>query len=257
MRLLNLIIVTLLFSGCSYFEEKEDETLKWDAERLYAEAKDALDNGSWSEAVSHYEKLESRYPFGVYGQQSVLDLAYAYYKDDQPDQAIAACNRFIKLFPLNAHVDYAYYLRALINFDRGKGFAQRVLSIDTSQRDQASAYQAFNDFAELTNTFPDSQYVPDARQRMVFLRNILAEHEVHVANYYMRRGAYLAAANRARQVVEQYERTPAVPEALAVMAKSYKVLQMNDLSRDALRVLKLNYPNYPGILDVEEIVIKN
>ncbi len=257
MRLLNLIIVTLLFSGCSYFEEKEDETLKWDAERLYSEAKDSLESGYWSEAVSHYEKLESRYPFGVYGQQSVLDLAYAYYKDDQPDQAISACNRFIKLFPLNAHVDYAYYLRALVNFDRGKGLTQRFLPIDTSQRDQASVQRAFDDFFELTKTFPDSQYVPDAQQRMVYLRNVLAEHEVNVASYYMRRGAYLAAANRARHVVEQYERTPAVPQALAVMAKSYKVMEMDDLSRDAIRVLRLNYPNYHGIVDVEEIEFKN
>ena len=256
MKITNIIILTIILAGCSFFDEKEDETVSWEAQRLYSEAKDALDGGFFNKAVGLYEKLETRYPFGVYGQQALLDLAYAYYKDDEPDQAISSCNRFIKLYPQNAHVDYAYYLRALVNFDRGFKFTDRVLDIDKSQRSQASSERAFRDFEELTEKFPDSNYAEDARQRMIYLRNILAKHEVHVANYYMRRGAYLAAANRARIVVEQYERTPSMPEALSLLARSYKVLGMNDLSQDALRVLQLNYPNYPGIAEVEEIVVR-
>lgn len=255
MRMIILLLAFSLLPACSYFEDKEDETLDWDAERLYAEAKGALDAGYWSEAVGYYEKLESRYPFGVYGQQSVLDLAYAYYKNNQPEAAVSACDRFIKLYPQNDHVDYAYYLRGLANFNKGKGLIDRVANIDASQRDPGAAMQSFRDFSELVERFPDSQYAGDARKRMVFLRNILAEHEIHVAHYYMRRQAYLAAVNRARQVVEQYQRTPSVPDALSIMAKAYKILGMDDLSRDSLRVLELNYPNYPGIREVQDVVI--
>lgn len=253
---LNLILITLL-AGCSSFGGKEeDETITWDAERLYNEAKGALDSGYFDEAVELYEKLERRFPFGVYGQQSLLDLAYAYYKSNEPDQSISACNRFIKLYPQNPHVDYAFYLRGLANFDRSFGFMDRVVPKDHSQRDPASAMNSFKDFSELVNRYPESDYAPDARQRMTYLRNQLAQHEVHVANYYMRRGSYVAAANRARQVIEQYERTPVVPDALSILAKAYKIMGMDDLSKDSLRVLQLNYPNYPGIDEVEEVVIR-
>jgi outer membrane protein assembly factor BamD len=257
MRIIILLLGLCLLPSCSYFggDKKEDETENWSADRLYNEAKGALDAGDWSKAISMYERLESRFPFGVYGQQSVLDLAYAYYKSDQPEAAVSAANRFIKLYPQNDHVDYAYYLKGLANFNKGKGLIDRIARIDTSQRDPGAAMLAFQDFSELVERYPDSQYAPDSRKRMVYLRNILAEHEVHVAHYYMRRSAYLAAANRARLVVEQYQRTPSVPDALSIMAKAYKILGMDDLSRDSLRVLELNYPNYPGIREVQEIVI--
>ncbi|OGT80089.1 MAG: outer membrane protein assembly factor BamD, partial [Gammaproteobacteria bacterium RIFCSPLOWO2_02_FULL_47_50] len=203
-----------------------------------------------------YEKLEGRFPFGVYGQQALLDLAYAYFKNDEPDASISAANRFIKLYPQNAHVDYAYYLKGLANFNRGKGFTERYLPIDAAQRDSDSALKAFQDFSEMARLFPDSQYADDARLRMVFLRNQLADHEVNVASYYMRRGAFIAAINRAKYVVEKYPRTPAIPEALVIMAKAYKVMEMNDLSDDAIRVLEINYPNHPGIYEVREIVVR-
>lgn len=251
------IIILLLFSvGCSYFEDKEDETQSWTAERLYAEAKGALDSGNYSKAVEYYEKLEGRFPFGVYGQQALLDLAYAYFKNDETDASISAAQRFIKLYPQNAHVDYAYYVKGLANFNRGKGFTERYLPIDEAQRDPASALTAFQDFSELVRLFPDSEYAEDAKQRMVHLRNLLASHEVNVANYYMRRGAFVAAANRARYVVEKYPRTPAIPEALTIMAKAYKVMEMNDLSDDAIRVLEINYPNHPGLYEVKQTVVK-
>lgn len=255
MKIIIHILFLTLLAGCSYFGDKEDKTVDWDAERLYLEARAALDAGDFSEAVNLYEKLEARYPFGRYGQQSVLDLAYAHYKNEEPEACISAANRFIKLYPQNRHVDYAYYLKGLANFNKGKGLMDRVTRIDTSQRDPGAALQSFQDFSELVKRFPESSYAPDSRKRMVYLRNILAQHEIHVAHYYMRRSAYLAAINRARQVVEQYQRTPSVPDALSIMAKAYKILGMDDLSRDSLRVLELNYPNYQGIQEVQNTVI--
>jgi outer membrane protein assembly factor BamD len=257
MRHLLTFLLVFIISGCSYFGgEKEDKTVGWTADQFYAQAKGALDSGNYSEAVDLYQKLETRYPFGVHAQQALLDLSYAYYKNDEPDAAVSACGRFIKLYPQNVHVDYAYYLKGLANFNKGKGFTQRYLPTDESQRDPGAALQAFNDFSELVNRFPESQYVEDSEQRMRYLRNILARNEVHVANYYMRRGAFVAAANRARYVIENYQRTPSVPDALVVMAKAYRILEMNDLSDDALRVLELNYPNHPGAYEAKNVKVK-
>lgn len=252
-----LPILLLLCAGCSIFGKDDgDETRNWTVERLYAEAKGALDAGYYSKAVEYYEYLETRFPFGVYGQQSLMDLAYAYYKSEDFDSAISACDRFIRLYPQNPSVDYVYYLRGLVNFNRGKGLSERFLPLDLSQRDTGSALQSFRDFDELVTKFPDSRYSADAQKRMVYLRNILAQNEVNVAHYYMRRGAYIAAANRARYVVENYNRTPSVPDALVILAKAYKVLEMNDLSADALRVLESNFPNHPGIAEVREVVVR-
>lgn len=258
MRHLITFLLIFIVSGCSFFgdDEKEDETAGWDADRFYAQAKGALESGDYSEAVELYQKLETRYPFGVHAQQALLDLSYAYYKDDEPEAAIGACDRFIKLYPQNRHVDYAYYLKGLSNFNKGKDFTQRYLPTDESQRDPGAALNAFESFSELVKRYPDSEYVEDSEQRMRYLRNILAKNEVHVANYYMRRGAFVAAVNRARYVVENYPRTPSVPDALVVLAKAYRVLEMNDLSDDALRVLELNYPNHPGAYDAKNVKVK-
>ena len=256
---MNKIIIPffiIALSGCSYFQDKEDETERWSAERLYAEARSALDSGSYDKAVELYEKLEAAFPFGTYGQQAILDLAYAYYRNDDPDAAVSTADRFIKLYPQNSHVDYAYYLKGLANFQRGKGFTERVLPIDESQRDPGSSLQAFAAFSDLIKRYPDSQYAEDAKLRMTHLRNILAEHEVHVAQYYMRRGAFIAAANRARYVVEKYARTPSIPDALVIMAKAYKIMELSELSEDAIRVLELNYLNHPGIYEVRELLLQ-
>jgi len=252
-----VFVFVLLLAGCSFFDkDDEDETRNWTVERLYAEAKGALDAGYYSKAVEYYEYLETRFPFGVYGQQSLMDLGYAYYKSEDFDSAISACDRFIRLYPQNPSVDYVFYLRGLVNFNRGKGLSERFLPLDLSQRDTGSALQSFRDFEELASKYPDSRYVPDAQKRMVYLRNTLAQNEVNVATYYMRRGAYVAAVNRARYVIENYNRTTAVPDALVLMAKAYKVLEMDDLSADALRVLEANYPNHPGIAETREVVVK-
>ena len=232
------------------FGEKPDKTRDWSAERLYREAKNALAGHDYETAIDYYEKLESRYPFGPLAQQAQMEVAYAYYKDEQTASAIAAADRFIKLYPDHPNVDYAYYLKGLVSFNQGKGLFDRYLPIDESERDPGSAMAAFQDFSDLVSRFPDSKYSEDARQRMLYLRNNLAKHEVHVADWYMRRGAYLAAANRAKYVIENYPRAPAVPEALVMMVKAYRTLELDDLAADALRVLQLNYPDHAGVTEL-------
>ncbi len=255
-RVLLFIPLFLTLSACSFFGEKEDLTEGMTAEQLYAEARGALDSGNYEKAVELYEKLEGRFPFGVYGQQALLDLAYAHFKADEPDSSISAAQRFIKLYPQNPHVDYAYYIKGLANFNRSWTFTKRFLPLDETQRDSSSALFAFQDFAELIRLFPNSIYAQDAKKRMVYLRNVLAEYEINVAKYYMRRSAFIAAANRATYVIEKYPRTPSVPDALVIMAKAYKILEMDDLAEDALRVLELNFPNHPGLFEVRRIVVR-
>ena len=248
MRISTLIVlVTLLFTaGCGLLPEQIDETRDWSADRLYSEAKAALDEGDYEQAIKYYEKLEARFPFGRYAQQAQLEIIYAYYKFEEPASAIAAADRFIKLHPRHPSVDYAYYMKGLSNYTRDLSFLQRYLPRDASQIDPGAARQSFQDFNELLLRFPESKYAPDARQRMLFLRNNLAQYELNVADYYMRRGAYVAAANRAQYVVANYPRTPSVPDALAVLAEAYKKMGMDDLAADALRVLEANQPDQPA-----------
>lgn len=227
--------------------EQIDPTKDWSASKLYSEAKAALDGGDYETAIKYYESLEARYPFGRYAQQAILEEAYAYYKYDEPDSAITAADRFIKTYPQHPNVDYAYYLKGLANFNRNMGLVERYLPQDPAQRDPGSMRQSFNDFAELVKRFPNSKYAEDARQRMIYLRNNLAQYEVHVANHYIRRGAYVAAANRAQYVVEHYQQTPAVADALAILAESYTNMGIQELAADTLRVLELNYPNHPAL----------
>jgi outer membrane protein assembly factor BamD len=253
LRILPLVLLAMTLAGCGAFGEKPDITREWPVQRLYGEAKAALDGGDYETAVDYYEKLESRFPFGRYAEQAQIDIAYAYWKQEENASAIAAAERFIKLHPRHPNVDYAYYLKGLVNFEQGTSFVDRIVPKDRSQRDPGAVRQAFDDFSELVKRFPDSKYAEDARQRMVYLKNLLAQHEVHVADYYMRRGAYVAAANRARHVVENYQGAPAVPEALVLMAKAYSFMDLDDLSADALRVLKLNFPEHPGIAEVASI----
>ena len=253
-----LASLILLLTGCGLLPDKKAEDLpeNWPEEKLYFAAKDRLDSGSCNGAIDYYEKLQGRYPFGAYAAQAQLELAYCYYKSEEGPKALASVDRFMKLNPTHPNMDYAFYLRGLINFNTGKGVIERRLVRDQSQRDPGASLQAFNDLSELIKRFPDSRYVADAQLRMRYLRNILAQHEVNVANWYMRRGAFIAAANRARYVVENYQQTPAMPEALLLMSKAYKVLQLDDLASDALRVLELNYPNHPGIAEVRNTTVR-
>ena len=245
-------------SGCSLFGDKneEDSPDNWPEDKLYLAAKDSLDTGSCGGAIENYQRLQTRYPFGPYAAQSMLELAYCQYKSESSADALGSIDRFLQLNPTHPHTDYAYYLRGLINFNIGRGLTARLVSRDPSQRDPGAALRSFKDFSGLIQEFPNSRYAEDAELRMRHLRNILAQHEVNVANYYMRRGAFVAAANRARNVVENFQQTPAMPEALVLLAKSYKVLELNDLSDDALRVLELNYPNHPGISEVNKTTVR-
>jgi outer membrane protein assembly factor BamD len=242
-----LLFTLLLTGGCSLLPDQIDETKGWSADRLYSEAKSALDEGDYENAIRFYELLEARFPFGRYAQQAQLEIIYAYYKYDESASAVAAADRFIKLHPRHPNVDYAYYMKGLANFNMGRGIIERYLPRDESQRDPGAARQSFQDFSDLVLRFPDSKYAADARQRMLFLRNNLAQYEINVADYYMRRGAHVAAANRARYVVENYPRTPATPDALAMLARAYRAMDLDDLAEDALRVLELNYPEHPAL----------
>jgi len=253
--LLSCIVIALV--GCAgWGEEDDDVSDNWPEDKLYFAAKEELDVGACGAAIEHYEKLQTRYPFGPYAAQAQLELAYCYYKSEEPGSAMAAIDRFMKLNPTHQHMDYAFYLRGLVTFNQGKGLTDRFVNRDPSQRDPGASLSAFRDFSELIKRHPESKYVDDAQLRMRHLRNILAQHEVNVANFYMRRGAFVAAANRARNVVENFQQTPAMPEALVLLAKSYKVLELNDLSGDALRVLELNYPNHPGIEEVRQTTVQ-
>jgi len=255
-RRVSLFVLLLLVSGCGMLGKSDDITENWPVQRLYEEAKKAREGGDYQTAIEYYEKLESRYPFGPYAEQAQLEIAYAYYKYEEPASAIAAADRFIKLHPRHQNVDYAYYIKGLTNFQQGRGIVERYLPIDGSQRDPSAAQQAFQDFAELTERFPESPYAADASRRMVYLRNQLAHYEIHVADYYLRRGALVAAANRAKYVLERYPQSTAVPDALAVMAKAYSRLELEALAEDALRVLKLNYPDYYETKQLEQLTQK-
>ena len=245
--LLPVLAMLLTLSGCGILgdKEKEDETRDWSANRLYDSARAAMQDGSYDSAIGYYEKLEARYPFGQFAQQALLESAYSHYKNDSPEEAVAAADRFIKLYPRHPNVDYAYYLKGLSNFNRNFGFFQKYIPTDREQRDQAAALQAFNDFSELIKLYPDSKYAEDSKQRMVYLRNSVAEYDVHVGRYYIKRGAYLAAVNRGRNVVENYPKTTAVANALAVMLVGYTLLDMQELADDTRRVLELNHPSHP------------
>jgi outer membrane protein assembly factor BamD len=238
-----LLAVTLILGGCGLLPEVKDETAGWSAQKLYSEAKDNLNDGNYERAVKLFETLESRYPFGRYAQQAQLEVAYAYYKDNEPISAIAACDRFIKLHPNHPNVDYAYYLKGLANFNDDLGILGNLVEQDMSERDPQAARDAFLSFKELVTRFPDSKYAADSRARMTYLVNALASNEVHVAKYYMKRKAWVAAANRAREVVKNYPDAPALEEALAIMVVSYDKMELTSLRDDTLRVMALNYPN--------------
>jgi len=255
-KFLLICCLGLSLQGCGTLKEvfssdssssDEDEYVGWTAEKFSSQAKAAVDAGNYEKAIKLYEALESRYPFGEDSAQTQLDIAYAYFKNNDPDSATAAADRFIKMNPRNPAVDYAYYLKGLINYNRGIGFIDRFLPTDTSQRDPGTARDALNNFEELIRRFPQSKYVPDARQRIIALKNNLAMYEVHVARYYLKRKAYVAAVNRASTVIEKYQRTTAVPYALLVLQEGYTNLQMAELAQDANRVYQLNYPNGPPV----------
>jgi outer membrane protein assembly factor BamD len=232
-----------LGGACALFSGEVDETRGWSVSKLYAEARSELGAGNYQQAIKLYEKLESRYPYGRFAQQAQIEVAYAHFKDQDPALAIAAADRFIKLHPNHPSVDYVYYLKGLANFNEDLGILGYIGGQDLSERDPKAARDAFYAFKDLVTRFPDSKYTPDSIQRMNYLVNALAAHEVHVARYYMKRGAYVAAANRAQHSLKTYPQAPANEEGLLIMVRAYDALGMKDLRDDAERVMLKNFPN--------------
>ncbi|TAL90335.1 MAG: outer membrane protein assembly factor BamD [Rhodanobacter sp.] len=250
-KLLAAFVLVMSISACSMFGHKRNSIDTMPLEALYSKAHTSLENGDYAAASQAYQRLIARFPSGPYNEQAQLDLAYSQYKDNQPDDALSTVNRFIKTYPANKHVDYAYYLRGLINFGRTTGFVERYTksSGGQSRRDQAYNLQSFDDFSELSRRFPDSAYTADARQRMIYLRNLLAQYEINVAEFYLRNKAYIAAADRSQYVIEHYQQAPQTGDALAILTRSYLAVDRKDLAAQTREVLALNYPHHPYLTD--------
>lgn len=241
-RLLVLVLLALL-AACGDTRIDRIETLPVD--ELYAEAKQSLEASNYERAARYYKRLVARFPFGRYTEQAELELGFAQYKAGDAEEALSTTNRFIRQYPTHPHIDYAYYLRGLINFNREYGVLERYVQTDATRRDLANARQSFQDFGELIQRFPNSRFAVDSRQRMIHLRNGLAQAELNVASYYLRRKAYIAAQTRAKFLIETYPQTPQTGDALAIMAESYRQLGQEKLADDALAVLRLNFPDHP------------
>jgi outer membrane protein assembly factor BamD len=230
-------------SGCGLMSGKTDETKNWSASKLYDEARQEMDGGHYDAAIKLFEKLQTNYPFGTYAAQAQMEIAYAHYKAQDAAEALASVERFIKEHPNHPQVDYMYYLRGLINFNDQVGFLGFVYEQDPTERDPKATREAFAAFKALVDKFPNSKYAPDSTARMKYLVNAMASYEVHVANYYYRRGAYLAALNRAQDAIANYSDAPAREEALFLMVHCYDKMGMPELRDDAQRVFVKNYPD--------------
>ncbi|MEM8844962.1 MAG: outer membrane protein assembly factor BamD [Pseudomonadota bacterium] len=260
-----LLAHLLTLTGCSTVkglfggDEDEDPQISEDvsAQRLYQEANRDMVNNQFPDAIEKYTLLESRYPFGRYAQQAQLELIFLYYRQGEMDLAIANADRFIRLNPQHPNVDYAYYMKGLANFDKSKTVLNFVLPRDPSEKDPSSLSASFDDFSALIQKFPGSRYADDAQQRMIFLRNELAEHEITVADFYMRRGAYVAAINRATYAIERYQGAPAMPQAVYTLELAYRQLGLNDLAFDTHKVYAQNFLSEDGtLLDPEYATTK-
>ena len=233
----------LLLSGCAGSDGQKDDTDIWSETKLYSEATDKLNDADFAKCGKYFDKLEARFPFGPYSQQAQINAAYCYWKAQEQAQALVAIDRFLKLHQGSPSLDYAYYLKGLITFNDDLGWLGKFTGQDLSERDPKASKEAFESFKVVVERFPDSKYAPDSLDRMRYIVNSLAESDVMIARFYYQRGAYLASANRAQLVIRDYDRAPAVEEALYLLVKSYEKLEMPDLSSDALRVLQLNFPD--------------
>ncbi len=260
--LLPLMLLWLtLAGGCSIFggHDKGDAQDEVDANEalMYRNIQRSLRAGSYQEAIKSLQQLESRFPFGRYAEQAQLELIYAHYMSFDMEEARSAADRFIKLHPQHPNVDYAYYLKGLASYNENRGVFDRLVSTDIAERDMTSAHYAYEEFADLLSHLPDSPYAPDAKKRMLYLRDLLARHELYVANFYMERKAYVAAANRARYVIENYSKADCVPDALALMVEANYKLGLKDAANDALEVLAVNFPDYKAFDKSGELVLRD
>ena len=236
------LALAVLIGGCGWFGDKKDPKKDWGPAEFYGAAKEELNNGNYENAIKLYEQLESKFPFGRFAQQAQLEVAYAYYKQGDSAQSVSALDKFIKLHPNHPNIDYALYLKALVNFKEDLGPLARVISQDLADRDPKAARESFEGFKELVTRFPDSRYTPDSRERMVYLVEALARQEIHVARYYLSRGAYLAAVNRAQDAILKFPNSPIHKDALEVMIEGYDRMGMAELRDDARKVLQKNFP---------------
>ncbi len=249
-RVLLVVAALLILPGCQTVKGwfgmgKSQETETLPVEQLYAEARDARDKENYSRAARYYERLIARFPFGPYTEQSQLDLAYSQYKTGKYEDATSTVDRFIRTYPTHKSIDYAYYLRGLINFNRENFFLQKIARADMSGRELDTPKQSFQDFAELLRRYPNSVYALDARQRMIYLQNVLARHEMNTGLYYYRRGAWISAINRAKHTLETYPQSEFEADGVALLAASYSRLGEEQLAADSRRVLEMNYPQHP------------
>ncbi len=245
--LVTCLIIICLLPGCSFLDkmlEEEDTTVGLTAAQLYNEGKEFLNLEDFNNAIRYFEVLESRFPFGKYSTQAMLDLSYAYYASDKRDTAIIEINRFIRLYPNHPEVSYAYYLRALANFDKDANVLTRFFGYDPSRYDITALKESFNDFSIVVNRYPNTKYAEDSLNRLVYIRNQIARSELYIAEYYHKRSAHVAAIERIKYMLENYGGTPSTEQGLLILIESYNSLNMRQLAFDAARVLKKNYPEY-------------
>ena len=261
MKKFNLSLIVFLFclSSCAILDKAKVDPYRTMTElQLYNEGAAFIANADIPQAVAIFEMLEARFPFSTYAQQSILDLAFAYYDFGQKDEAIAECDRFIDLYPNHSSLDYAYYLRALSNLEKEQPFFQEILGQDISKYDVSRLKRAYDDFLVISNRFKGSKYADDAENRLVFLRNNMARHEVYIANYYFKRGAFVASSERAKYMLEMYPGAPATEDALLVLVDSYNELGSKDLALESAKVLVTNFSDYSYEIDKDNFVyIKN
>ncbi len=241
MRFIIYIAIALSLVACGPGKEDIDPTADWSVEKLYLEARAELANENYLTAIEYFETLESRYPFGKYATQAQIDVAYAYYKFDEPDSAITALDRFIKLHPRDDSVDYAYYLKGLVNFERGGTIMDALVERDYSEFDRNLLLNAYRDFKVLVQRFPDSKYAADSTKRLIHLRNELARADFNIANYYASRDAWVAVANRTKLILRNYQGSSVIRSTLDLQLKAYQALELDELARDTQRIIDLNY----------------
>jgi len=240
-RFIIFIAIALSLAGCGPSKEDIDHTADWSVEKFYLSARAELAQENYLTAIEYYETLESRFPFGKYATQAQIDVAYAYYKFDEPDSAITAIDRFIKLHPRDPSVDYAYYLKGLVNFERGGTVLDVISERDLSDFDRNLLIAAYNDFSALTQRFPDSKYATDAHKRMVFLRNELARSDLRVARFYASRDAWVAVTHRTKFILQNYQGSSVIRSTLELQLEAYQALELENLASDTQRIIDLNY----------------
>ena len=248
----SIFILSIVLASCSSNEEMPDERLI--EKELYDQAQVRLKNKSYSTAIYSLEALESRFPFGRYAEQAQAELIYAYYMNSQFEASQSAAERFINLHPRHAHTGYAFYMKGLAAFTDDSGLFSRYFQSDLAKREIVMAQTSFDELSDFISRYPNSKYVPHAQQRMIYLKNLTAEHEIYVADFYMKRGAYLAAIGRAKYVIEHLPNTPQTPYALSILIEAYEILEYNELRQTSLEILNNNYPDFD--LEINESVQK-